>query len=242
MKRFYNTAEYSVSPDGACVLELDGKSVKTPERNIVMTFHKDLAETICAEWQAQKEDIDPKTMPMTRLLNTRIDLVESEESRHRLMEEVLNFIESDLICYYADTPEDLVARQRAAWQPIQDWFEKRSGLTLKTSTGIQFVEQDEGLKEWSFNALKAMDPYRFTAFQSAIGPLGSFVITLALIEGQCDANTAFEAAQIDELYQAEQWGSDEADDKKRAKMLEDLLEIKNFMDLTGKKQLAPFAV
>lgn len=242
MKRFYESATYTVSPDGACVLELDGTTVKTPGRNIVMTFHKDLAEAVCAEWRAQQDAIDPKTMPMTRLLNTRIDLVENEDSRHRLMEEALNFIESDLICYYAEAPEDLVARQRAVWQPLQDWSENKSGLTLKTSTGIQFVEQDEAIKNWAFKTLKAMDPYRFTAFQSAIGPLGSFVITLALIEGHCEPKAAFEAAQIDELYQAEQWGSDQADDEKRAKILRELLEIKDFMDLTGKKQLAPFAV
>lgn len=242
MKRFYQTVEYTVSPEGACVLKLDGKPVKTPGRNVVMTFHKDLAAALCAEWEAQEDSIKPETMPLTRLLNTKIDVIEPKANREPLMAEALNFIESDLICYYADQPDDLVTRQRAAWQPVQAWFEKRTGLPVKTSAGIQYVEQDEKLLSGAEKILRGMDPYQFTAFQSAIAPLGSFILALALLDDECDPQTACDSSLIDELYQADMWGRDVEFEKKQVEILHELQVVREFLNLTGKKQLAPFAV
>ena len=234
MKRFYETVTIDTTQDGAYVLKLDGKPVKTPGQNTLMSFYKPLSDSVRAEWEAQEESINPKTMPLTQLLNTKIDHIDNETNRERMASEAGRFLDSELICYYAEAPQDLVQKQRSHWRPLQEWFEKRAGCALNTVSGIQFAEQDETLKFWGQKTMAAMDPYKFTAFQAALGPVSSFVIALAFVEEEIDLDTAFQAAFIEELYQAEHWGIDEEAEKKRQDALNELREIRNFLDLSTK--------
>ena len=71
-KRFYTSTGVAEGPDGFGVT-LDGKPIRTPGRNLLTAPTRDLAEAMAAEWDAQKDDIDPMAMPLTRLANSVID-------------------------------------------------------------------------------------------------------------------------------------------------------------------------
>src|SRR5262245_14271841 len=68
-KRFYERAHVDESTDGFQVL-LDGKPVRTPARRTLAAPVRPLAEATAAEWDAQRDVIDPKKMPLTRLANS----------------------------------------------------------------------------------------------------------------------------------------------------------------------------
>src|SRR5687768_13595973 len=71
-KRFYT--DVTVEPEGqGFAIRLDGKPVRTPTKNWLTLPTAALAELVAAEWRAQKDLIDPLTMPVTRLANTAID-------------------------------------------------------------------------------------------------------------------------------------------------------------------------
>src|SRR5262245_3731406 len=71
-RRFYQRAQVGKEVDHFPVL-LDDKPVRTPARRALAAPTRPLAEAIAAEWDAQREVVDPAAMPLTRLVNSIID-------------------------------------------------------------------------------------------------------------------------------------------------------------------------
>src|ERR1041385_4081884 len=72
-KRFYQEARADNGGQNGFQVLLDGKPVMTPARQSLAAPTRPLAEAIASEWEAQKDDIDPARMPLTRLANAAID-------------------------------------------------------------------------------------------------------------------------------------------------------------------------
>src|SRR5258708_15553880 len=138
LKRFYK--DVSVAPvDGGFAMLLDGKPVKTPGRGSLVLPAQKLASAIAAEWQAQGEDIIATSMPLLRLANTVIDGV--AVNREGVIDAILRFGENDLLCYRAHQPPELAARQRAGWDPLLDWAQKKIGAQMTVAQGLTHVDQ-----------------------------------------------------------------------------------------------------
>ena len=105
MKRFYTLAS-TQEKNGQYYITLDGKTVKTQSGHDLGTPSKALAEAIMAEWAAQGEEILPDSMPLTQILNTKIDRV--SEQRDVMSKTLLNYLDTDLLCYRANEPEELI--------------------------------------------------------------------------------------------------------------------------------------
>jgi chaperone required for assembly of F1-ATPase len=231
MKKFYKNASFVSSENGFQVM-LDSKPIKTPMKHDVSVKSQNLAQILSDEWNAQGDEIDPKSMPYNQLVNTMVDNVVDEKRRDDLSAEILRFVDSDLIFYYADGPDDLVKKQRELWGPVQKWFEDSYGLALKTSSGITYVEQDENLSKIAASILDDLSPEEFTAYQSVVGPLGSFIITLAFIKDEISQQVAFDSAFVDEIYQSERWGEDAEAKKKRDDILKELQLVSTFLKMS----------
>src|SRR3954454_16116100 len=70
-KRFYTATGVTEAADGFAI-SLDDRPVRTPFGRPLVAPTRDIAEAIAAEWAAQNENIDPLTMPLTRLANSVI--------------------------------------------------------------------------------------------------------------------------------------------------------------------------
>lgn len=206
MKRFYKTAEAGTAP-GGYVVRLDGKLLKTPLQNNLILSSQNLAADIAGEWGAQKDNIVPSSMPMTQLANTMVDKAMGHE-RAEMNRQVAAFGASDLLCYLAIYPPTLVRRQKDLWLPLLEWMKTRFGAELKSVSGIQYLQQPEDSLRKIEKIVADMGPEAFTALQAATGVTGSLVIALALVEGRLDAEGAWQAATVDEVYQLEKWGED----------------------------------
>src|SRR3981081_365689 len=71
-KRFYARAGVVESPDGFAIT-LDDNPGRKPSGRALVAPTRDIADAMAAEWDAQKEFIDPLTMPLTRLAHTGAD-------------------------------------------------------------------------------------------------------------------------------------------------------------------------
>jgi len=104
MKRFYeNVAVEQVSAeagDEGFAILLDGRPVKTPQRNPFVLPTIALAEAISEEWEQQQADIDPATMPLTALAQGALDQVVHE--RERIISRIAAFADSDMLYYRAE--------------------------------------------------------------------------------------------------------------------------------------------
>jgi chaperone required for assembly of F1-ATPase len=205
MKRFYERAAAAPAAGGVALF-LDDRPVKTPARNPLTVPTDELAEAIAAEWNAQGEKIDPRTMPLTGLANAAIDRVAPDAGTFAAA--LARYAETDLLCYRAEGPQPLVDRQLAAWDPLLAWARRRYDVDFTVTAGIMHTPQPGATIERLSAAVAARDPFRLAALSPLVTISGSLVIALALAEGEVGVEEAWTAANIDEAWQAEQWGDD----------------------------------
>lgn len=204
-KRFYESAEVQDLED-AFGVALDGRAVRTPGGSDLRLPSRPLAEAVAAEWHAQDETVRPATMAMMQLACTAIDRVMPH--RNDIVGQTAAYGATDLLCYRAETPDELVARQARVWQPLLDWAAEALAAPLDVGAGVIHVEQPEASLAALRAALEAMDDWRLTGVAQLTQVLGSLVLALALAEGRLDWQRAFEASVLDETFQAERWGED----------------------------------
>lgn len=206
-KRFYKAVSTQPHAVGGFAVMLDGRVPKTPERLPLALPTKALADLVAAEWEAQVEHVVPATMPATRLAYTALDRV--SQTREAVAEQLAEYAGSDLICYFADAPAELVRRQQARWRPLLDWAGEELDLVLLPASGIIHQAQPpETLARMKALALEEGD-LGLTGLAHAVPLLGSAVLALALRRGVLNAAEAFALSRLDEDFQIEQWGEDE---------------------------------
>jgi chaperone required for assembly of F1-ATPase len=137
-RRFYETAATAAVAEGHAV-RLDGKPVRTPAGRLLAAPTLALAQAIAAEWDAERDVIDPAKMPLTRLANAIIDGVCDHPGP--VAAEVEKYLATDLVCYRAASPRGLVERQARRWDPILDWARSALGADFSLGEGVIYVPQ-----------------------------------------------------------------------------------------------------
>jgi len=218
-KRFYKQVAVIPGTESGFVVALDGKPVRTPSRQELGVPNADLAAALAAEWEAQTDTIDPATMPLTRMINTAIDAVAT--AQEEVFEEILRFAGSDLLCYRAEAPDALVAREAELWDPHLDWA-ANMGARLVLSQGIVHVEQPaEAIRAVAVLLRRYATPLQLTALHTMTTLTGSLILALALAEGRAEPSEIWDAAHVDEDFNIAQWGEDHEAAARRAKRLID---------------------
>src|SRR5439155_24772909 len=216
---------------GGWGLALDTRPMRTPGKHELVVPSEALATAIAVEWDAQQDEIRPPTMPLTRLAATAID--HTAMQRERVLAETATYAATDLVCYRADQPPALAARQQEAWQPLLDWAMRRYDAALAVTTGIIPTRQPAAALKALAAAVASQDDFRLTALHTLTAACGSLVIALAVLEGRLDAVAAFAASQLDESFQIESWGEDPEAAARRQALADDIAAAARFLGLLG---------
>ncbi|MBX3566263.1 MAG: ATPase [Sphingomonas sp.] len=224
MKRFWK--EVTLEDNG---IALDGKPVRTPGRAPLILPTAALADAVADEWRAVGETIDPRAMPLTGLANAAIDTIAPDPAKFAAG--LAAYGESDLLYYRAELPEPLVERQRAAWDPLLDWARRRYDVHFETAAGVMHRAQPPATIARLAEAVAAQDAFHLAGLSHVVTVSGSLVAALALGEGAVDADTVWHAAQVDEDWQAEQWGEDDLATQARDAHHADFLAGARFLSL-----------
>ncbi|MFL6796982.1 MAG: ATP12 family chaperone protein [Xanthobacteraceae bacterium] len=215
-RRFYAQAGIAEAK-GGYQLVLDGRAVKTPgQRPLAVPRHM-LAQALLIEWDAQRDTINPATMPLTRLANTIIDGVADEPGA--VAGEIEKYLASDLVCYRADAPDQLVARQTKAWDQVLRWVREAAGAHFIAVQGMSFVPQPPQALAAAAALIPRSPPlgaWQLGALHVVTTLTGSALIGLALAAGALSLEDAWAAAHVDEDWNMEQWGRDELALQRRA--------------------------
>ncbi|MFV0625610.1 ATP12 family chaperone protein [Sphingomonas sp. ac-8] len=205
MKRFWKTV--TVEPGEAGFgIALDGRPVRTPGRAPLALPTAALARAVADEWAGVGDTLDPRAMPLTGLANAAIDRIAPDPAAFAAG--LAAYGESDLLCYRADDPEPLVARQAAAWDPVLDWARRRYDVAFTIASGVMPVAQPPATVARLAEATAARDAFALAGLSPLVTITGSLVLALARAERAFDAETIWAAAQLDEDWQAERWGED----------------------------------
>ena len=225
MKRFYKAV--TISDEGGVLL--DGRPVRTPARAPLLLPNAKLAEAVAAEWSAQGEEIRPQDMPLTGLANAALDRVAPEHAAFAAG--LARYGETELLCYRAESPPELVGRQAERWDPLLDWARGRYDVDFTLVTGIMHQPQPMATVLRLGEAVAAATAHQLAALSPLITISGSLVIGLALLEEAVLPEDAFAIAHLDELWQAEQWGEDDWALEARTARKRDFLAACQFLEL-----------
>jgi chaperone required for assembly of F1-ATPase len=204
-RRFFQRAEVEDAENEFRLL-LDGRPVKTPARRTLAAPSRALVQQLAAEWDAQRDVIDPAKMPLTRLANSIIDGVIDAPSAVAF--EVERYLACDLVFYRAGGPAGLVMRQAKAWDPVLAWARDAMGARFLLAEGIVFVTQHAQALAAASSAIPK-HPWRLGAVHSLTTLTGSALIAIALAHGALSVDAAWAAAHVDEDWNMEFWGRDE---------------------------------
>jgi len=214
-RRAYAAVGVEPGAEGYCATA-DGKRLRTPAGRILAAPNPVLARSIADEWDAQREVVDPATMPLTRLANAIIDGVADKPGE--VAAEIEKYLGSDLLFYRAGAPERLRDRQAAAWDPVLAWARQSLGADFKLGEGVVHVAQADAALHAAAAAIPG-DPWLLGALYTVTTLTGSALLALALLRGAVGAEQAWQAAHVDEDWNMEQWGRDDMALKRRASRL-----------------------
>ncbi|MGH1331166.1 MAG: ATP12 family chaperone protein [Paracoccaceae bacterium] len=207
-KRFWKETAVEAAADGAGFeVRLDGRMVRTPAKTPLVLPTRAMAEAVAREWDAQEGKINPLGMPVTRGANAALDKVAAQHSE--VADMIADYGDSDLLCYRAASPAELIARQAQAWDPLLDWAETALDARLLPRTGVIHQPQDSGAIAALRERVHALDPFELAAFHDLVAMSGSLVIGFAALHEYAPISQLWDLSRIDEDWQIEQWGKDD---------------------------------
>jgi chaperone required for assembly of F1-ATPase len=227
MKRFWK----DVTVDADLGVRLDDRPVRTPGRAPLLLPTAALADAIAEEWRAVDGDIDPRAMPLTGMANAAIDRIAPDPAAFAAG--LAAYGESDLLCYRADSPPDLVVRQAALWDRPLDWARDRYDVHFEIVAGVIHRPQPDVTIERLGAAIAVRPAFQLAPLSPIVTITGSLVLALALAERAMDTDAVWAAANLDEDWQAEQWGEDELAIKAREARQRDFEAAARFLSLVG---------
>lgn len=159
---------------------------------------------------------------------------EIAKNRSEVIERLVQFSLTDLLLFWGQE-KDLMSRQTKIWGPILVWAEEKMQAKFVTTQGLDVPQENQtsGYRLKLF--LESLSDKELTAFYAAALQMRSVLLAAALVKGKINAEEAFQAAFLDELWQAENWGSDEEAEKRRQTIKSEIIEIERFLHEPDKK-------
>ncbi|MBR7158389.1 MAG: hypothetical protein IKD08_01745 [Alphaproteobacteria bacterium] len=232
IKRFYKevSIEKDESSDAFKVL-CDGKPLKNMKGNVILIPSETLAQEVAAEWQAQDEEIIFATMPITNFVSMALGM--DDDDRKRIKEDSMSFVSTDVLCYRASFPANLVQKQKETWDPIIDWLKDALEVEMAVAEGVlpcpQTLKTEEKIRE----VLNELNDFQLLGFVKIAAVCTSVSLGLAVVKNFITAEDAFERSRLEETYQNNQWGRDIESLKARKLALAEATNAEKALKLSG---------
>lgn len=212
MKRFYSQVSIAEETAGWTV-RLDSRAIKTQGGQPQLLPTQALAELLAAEWRDQGETLDPKSFVHRDLADYAIDVVarDAEPVRANLLE----YIETDTLCYRADPDEPFWRRQQQQWEPLVTSFEEREQVVLERVSGVIHRPQRAETLAVLRERMGTFTPFELAALETLTSLAASLCVGLSALDAATDARALWDAANLEEDWQVEQWGADEEAQERR---------------------------
>lgn len=227
-KRFWATATAEACEGGSTV-RLDARALKTPAKAPLIVPTMELAQAIAAEWDAQTAKVDPTTMPLTRLANSALDKITPQFAE--VADMIADYGGSDLLCYRATAPRELITRQAAAWDPPLAWAASTLSAPLTVTSGVTHIAQPGQSLVTLSRRVHAASVFELAALHDLVAITGSLILGLAVTKGHLSAAKAWATSRLDEDWQVEHWGQDDLASQSEAARHRALMDADRFFRL-----------
>ena len=220
VKRFYKDVSLAETGAGWTIM-LDSRPLKTQGVQPQVVPTKKLAELMAAEWSEQGEDIDPAAFRFRDMADYALDVIAKDPGD--IAEKLIGYSETDTLCFRADPEEALFAKQQEIWEPLVKAVEAREGIRLHRVSGIVHRPQAAETRSTLEARLTQLDPFTLAALDQTTSLAASLCIGLSALEADADGVALWDAANLEEEWQADLWGRDEEAEERRARRKDDFL-------------------
>ena len=164
------------------------------------------------------------------LMSKRLEEATREIAEYRddIIKRLMKYIETDALLFWGED-KDLIACQEKKWKPLLEWAKQEFDTKFQISHDLEVKEENQksGYRLKFF--LEHLSDKELAAFYLAALNMRSVLMAAALVKGRITAKQAYEAAYLEELWQAEKWGVDEEAEKKRQERYQELKEVEDFL-------------
>jgi chaperone required for assembly of F1-ATPase len=213
MKRFYEDVAVT-TVDGGWQVTLDGRAIKTVKGAAQLAPSEALAQAMAEEWAGQGDKIDPTSLVMRDMADFAIDLVANDIPT--TIATLVEYGETDTLCYRADPEDALYKRQQEEWEPFLQSIEERHRLRFHRISGVIHKHQPTETMASLRNLIGEFDHFTLAGLQNTASLSASLCIALETVDPECDPDALWQLASLEEEWQAELWGREELAEERRA--------------------------
>lgn len=229
MKRFYKNV--TVEPDeSGWQVKLDGRAIRTAGKRPQSVPSRALADAMAEEWASQGEEIDTARFLFRDMADYAIDVIALD--RETAIAELLPYAETDTLCYRAEEGEALHGRQTEIWEPLLTAAEARWDVHFDRVSGIIHRPQPAASLARLRTALEAENAFVLAALKTLASLSASLTLALTALAAEAEAEELWNAANLEEDWQAELWGKDAEAEARREKRFRDFTAAMRFAALS----------
>ena len=228
MKKLWKKVSIKKISSNSFQIMLDERILQTPLKRELLLPNLNLSQEIAKEWDQDTKNINTESMIFYGLISTSLDKI--IDNRNSYINDILDYIDTDLVCYRAENPKELVELQKNKWDPIILLIEKYIGTKVQVFQGIFPKKQDTTVYIKLTNLINQFDNFEISVLHRITNITGSIFLSLCVLKKDISKNEFFELSFLDELWQSENWGFDEETSKKRKKISIELNRSIFFLD------------
>ena len=192
---------------GKYLLNINNKSLKTPDGNIIELPSMKLAKILLKDYESNFKSKPLNIVRPIKITNTAIDKIKPNNIFY--INEITDNLNNDMICYFANSPLELVDLQNKEWLPLINYMESSYNIELIYTSKLFSINQKPDSLLKLKNILNEINIFKLSAIYTLSQITKSIIISLALVNNKISAKKAFENSNLEELYQISKWGKDE---------------------------------
>ena len=228
MKKFWKKVSINKISSNSFQIMLDERILQTPLKRELVLPNLNLTQQIVKEWDQVSKNINTESMIFYGLLSTSLDKI--IDNRNLYIDDILDYIDTDLICYRAENPKELVELQKNKWDPVISLIEKYIGTKVRVFEGILPKKQHTTVHRKLNNLINQFNNFEISALHRITNITGSIFLSLCVLNKDISKNEFFELSCLDELWQEKNWGFDKETFQKRKKISIELDKSIFFLD------------
>ena len=216
------------SKKGKYLLYINNKSLKTPDGNIIELPSMKLAKILLKDYESSFKSKPLNIVRPIKITNTAIDKIKPNNIFY--INEITDNLNNDMICYFANSPVELVDLQNKEWLPLINYMKSSYNIELIYTSKLFSINQKPDSLFKLKNILNELNIFKLSAIYTLSQITKSIIISLALVNNKISAKKAFENSNLEELYQISKWGKDEEAFDRLNTIKVDIRNIKKYYD------------
>lgn len=213
---------------GKYLLNINNKSVKTPDGNIIELPSMKLAKILLKDYESSFKTKPINIVSPIKITNTAIDKIKPNNNFY--INKIVDHLNNDMICYFANSPTELVDIQNKEWLPLINYMKSSYNIELIYTSKLFSINQKPDSLLKLKNILNEINIFKLSAIYTLSQITKSIIISLALVNNKISAKKAFEYSNLEELFQISKWGKDEEAFNRLSTIKVDIRNIKKYYD------------